>query len=120
MIESTLFTVLAGAAPVSVLVAARIFPMRRPQRDMTLPAIVYQRVGSSPDYTLAGDSGLDAVRIQVSCWASTYAGAKSLAAAVRTAVTGSASLSAITELELDDQDDATEEYRVILDFRIWQ
>jgi hypothetical protein len=116
MIETALYSVLVAAATAA---AGRVYPMERPENS-ALPAIVYQRVSTTPDVTLAGDSGLDAVRLQVACWASTYAAAKSLAAAARTAITGSASLKAITEMELDDRDEDTREYRVILDFRIWQ
>lgn len=119
MIETQLFTVLSTNSAVSALVVARIFPIRRPPANLTLPAIVYQRVSTATDVNLQGDSGLDSVRIQCSCWASTYAGAKALSAATRAAVNASA-LSSITEMEVDDFDVATEEYRVILDFRIWQ
>lgn len=119
MIESELFTVLSTDAGVIALAGARIFPMRRPPNTLTTPAIVYQRVSTAPDVHLQGDSGLDAVRVQCSCWSSTYAGAKALSAAVRAAVNASA-LAAITEMEVDDFDTSTEEYRVILDFRFWQ
>lgn len=119
MIESQLFTVLSTDAGVIALAGSRIFPMRRPQNMLTTPAIVYQRVATAPDVHLQGESGLDEVRVQCSCWSSTYAGAKALAAAVRAAVNAS-NLVAITEMEVDDYDISTEEYRVILDFRIWQ
>lgn len=116
MIETTVYSVLAAAATPA---ASRIYPLERPADD-PLPAIVYQRVSTDPDQTLEGDSGLDAVRLQLSCWAETYAGAKALAAATRAAITSSASLKAVTEMEVDDRDPETREYRVILDFRIWQ
>jgi len=119
MIETQLYTVLSTDSAVSALVAVRIFPMRRPANILTLPAIVYQRVSTAPEVTLQGDAGLDSVRVQCSCWASTYGGAKALSTAVRAAVNAS-TLSAITEMELDDEDTVTGEYRVILDFRIWQ
>ena len=118
MIETSIYTVLSTDVTVSALVSTRIYPMIIPQNG-TLPAVVYQRVSTLPINSLSGDSGLDSVRIQLSCWSPTYAGAKSLGLAVRNALTLS-SLKAITEMELDDIDDLTGHYRVILDFRIWQ
>lgn len=116
MIETTLYTVLSTDTAVSNIVSTRIYPLIAPQ-DSAMPAVVYQRVSTVPVNSLAGDSGLDAVRIQISCWASTYAGAKSLAVAVKNAVL---TMNAITEMEMDDMEDETRLYRVILDFRIWQ
>jgi hypothetical protein len=122
MIETTLYAVLKADPAVAALVVSggetRIYPLEVPQ-DVAMPAVVYQRIASAPEVTLAGDVGLDAVRIQVSCWAATYSVAKELAAAVRAAVNAS-NLRAVTEMELDDRDTETRQYRVIIDFRIWQ
>jgi hypothetical protein len=122
MIETTLYSVLKADPTVAALVVSggvtRIYPLEVPQ-DVVMPAVVYQRIASAPEVTLDGDAGLDAVRVQVSCWAATYAGAKELAAAVRAAVNAS-NLRAVTEIEIDDRDTETRQYRVIIDFRIWQ
>ena len=117
MIEQTLVAVLKNNSAVSALVGTRIRPLTLGQ-DEPLPAVVYQRVSTVPVTSLDGDSGVDAVRIQVSCWAETYSGARALASAVRAAVT--AGMVAVTEMDIDDRDEATQHYRVILDFRIWQ
>lgn len=117
MIEQTLVAVLKNDSAVSALVGTRIRPLNLKQED-ALPGVVYQRVSTVPVTSLDGDSGVDAVRIQVSCWAETYSGARALAAAVRAAVTGG--MVAVTEMDIDDRDEATQHYRVILDFRIWQ
>ncbi len=119
MIETTLYDTLAADTGVSALVGARIYPMLRPPAD-PLPAVVYQRIATDPAKDLGGDTGIDAVRIQVACWSATYAGAKALGAAVRAAVTGAAAMKATTEMDLDDRDNDTGDYRVLLDFRIWQ
>lgn len=119
MIETTLAAVLAADPAVAALVGVRIEAMDRLQGG-ALPAVVYQRVGSVPEATIKGDAGLDAVRVQVSCWAATFGGARNLAVAVRAAIVGSPLLRARTVMEMDDRDPVTRDYRVIQDFRIWQ
>lgn len=117
MIEQTLYAVLKNDSAVSALVGTRIYPLVMPQ-DGLLPAVVYQRVSTVPITSLDGDSGLDAVRMQSSCWATTYLGARILADAVRAAVT--LNMPAVTEMDISDRDETTGHFRMLLDFRIWQ
>jgi hypothetical protein len=118
MIEKQLVAILMADAAVQAIAGARIYPMRRPQDDPA-PCVVYQRISTAPVKNIEGDSGLDSVRLQVSCWATAYADAKALAAAVRSAINAS-DLKSATEMEMDDQDAETREFRVMTDYRIWQ
>lgn len=118
MIQSQLFLTLALDSDVADIVSTRIFPLRMPQKK-PLPAVVYQQIGLDPVNSLAGDSGLDQVRMQLSCWARTYEQAVDLAQVVRNAITTDANLKALTDLVLDDADDDTLAYRIILRFTMW-
>lgn len=118
-IEQTLYTVLSTNVAVAALVSTRIYPLLMPQ-NTAMPCVVYQRISSVPVTSINGDSGLDSVRIQVSCWAGTFAGAKGLASAVRSAVDGSSLLKSVTLMEMDDIDNETRNFRSMIDFSIWQ
>jgi len=117
MIEASIVAVLA-AGSTDALVDGRIYPMELPQAAV-LPAVVYQRIATEPLHTMEGDEGLDDVRLQFSCWATNYADAKALSAAVRADINASA-LKSRTTMELDDRDEETRHYRVILDLNLWQ
>ncbi len=117
MIEQTLYSLLSAAPAVTSLTGQRIYPLQRPQGD-TLPALVYQRVATTPVTSLSGDTGIDAVRLQIDCLAATYVQVKALADASRAAIVGG--LRAITEMQLDLYDDETRTFRVTMDFRVWQ
>lgn len=80
--ETTLYSTLSGAAGVSAIVAARIYPDVVPQ-DAALPCIGFAR--GETDYTTTihatGPVAEDAV-FEVSCMATTRSGADALAEAV--------------------------------------
>jgi hypothetical protein len=86
-IEDTLFTALTTNAGLSALISARLYPDERPQGAVN-PCIVYQRV-STPRVQVLGSTQAVAVsrpRFQFSCWALTKAEARSVCAALRTAL----------------------------------
>lgn len=123
MVESDLYTALSIDASVGAIVGgtgdgARIYPMLRPQ-GAALPAVTYQLIDRPRIDTasLRGNNAKVRSRVQVDCWAESYAVAKSLAAAVKNAV-----LAALTALSIDERDlyeDDTGIYRVSSDFSIW-
>lgn len=113
MLEQALFSALNGATDAG----DRVFPMVRPQ-ESGVPAVTYQRVSNVPTTSLAGDSGLDSVRVQIDAWASTYANAKALAAQVRSALLGAA-FKALMVSDFDDYETETQTYRVSMDFNCW-
>lgn len=83
-IEEALVARLAAAATAA---SSRIFPLAL-QEGSALPALSYFRVSTVRDYTHGGASGLVRARIQVDCWAATYAAVKSLAAQVVASLSG--------------------------------
>lgn len=119
MIEQDIITSLGGDSTLTALVGSRIYPLSRPQGD-PLPAIVYQRIATTPLNSINGFSRLDAVRIQFSCYAKTLLAAKELAEALRSAMDADTALKAICVMEMDDQDEGTRNFRTVVDFHIWQ
>lgn len=60
------------------IVATRIYPRIRPQNS-PLPAITYTVPGGARDATLKGLSQTRRPRVQIDCWAETYAQSRALA-----------------------------------------
>ncbi len=84
-IERTVADALTASAEVGALVANRVYPLTLPQGG-GMPAVVYQRVESSPNYTMQG-YGSETVTLALSSFAGTYAEMKDLALAVRGVMT---------------------------------
>lgn len=110
---------LAGDSSVTALVGTRVYPLILPQTP-TYPAITYQRISSTGTN---GNTALRASRYQVNCWATTHAGAQALAGAVKTlfeeytSTTSGIKMSLVVN-ELDDYDDDTDAYRIIVDIML--
>jgi len=75
--ETTINTILTGAADVKRIVNTRIYPLVMPQ-DPKLPAITYQRISNNPVNMLAGYSGLANPHMVINSWAMNYHEAKTL------------------------------------------
>lgn len=118
--EELVHDALAADAAVAGRVASRIYPLLMPQ-GAALPALTYQRISSDHQPSLAGHtSGLVNIRLQVDCWASSYAVVKALAVDVLIAL--SAGATAFKALLLSDNDLYEEEpriYRASMDFSVW-
>lgn len=112
MIENTIYTALSGLA------SGRVYPIVMPEKG-TVPAIVYQRISSTPENTLDGGATIDQIRIQVDTYAKTYAEAKNLASQVRTALESS-SAKATLQTDVDFFEPDVKLYRVTQDFYCWQ
>ena len=117
--EGAIRAAILASAPVTALVGTRVYPMMLPQAP-TFPAIVYQRISTVPDMLVEGP-GFAPIRIQLSMWATTFGGARTLADAVVTALHGyhggELRLSRLINL-LDDYEPDTKLFRVIADFRV--
>lgn len=114
-IGETIFSTLTGDAAVSAIVGTRVYPLVIPQGG-DLPAVTYQRIYGAPINDLAGAGELVRARVQVDCWATTYASVRALADAAY------GSLCAIGFLPINDMDDFDDEvpvYRVVLEFTVW-
>lgn len=100
-------------------------------RESLLPAMTYQRIATPRVRSLAGPSGLAHPRFQLNCWATTYAGAKTLSEAVRSRVDGYSGVigsDVIGDINLEDDGDMfdagveTETFRrygIRLDIIVW-
>lgn len=76
---------LSTHAGTTALVASRIYPVVLPQ-EPTYPAITFSRVSSQRIEGVHTNPGMATVRIQITCWASTFDSAKSVAEQVRLAL----------------------------------
>jgi hypothetical protein len=97
-IEQLIVAALKASPKVAGVCAGRVYPLKIPQGTI-LPAVVYQRISSRPDYTLQG-YGSEGVDMMINCFALTYAAAKDLSLAVRKAMAG-APLNAIFDGDRD-------------------
>ena len=84
-IEEGLVAYVLAQSAITTLIGTRIMPAPLRQ-ESSLPAISYQLISVRDDVLHDGPQGLPDARIQLDCWADTYAGAKTLAAAIKTAV----------------------------------
>jgi hypothetical protein len=113
MIEQTVFEVLAP------LVNDRVYPLQMPQSQAAYPSVVYTRIASEPQNRLSAGASLDQVRMQIDCYDTTYLGAKTLAASVRSAMEN-ASFKATLQFDSDFYEPEVKLYRVMADFYLWQ
>ena len=109
---------LAENAGVSSIVSTRIYPLKLPQNP-TYEAISYQRISNTGQ---DGTSTLRQSRWQINCWASTYGEAQALATAVKDALEEYVAISETPGInmarvvnELDDWDEESDVYRVMID-----
>jgi hypothetical protein len=125
VLEEGLVDYLLAYTPLTVLIGERVYPLILPQ-DPTLPALVYQRIGSVPEYSQSGYAGLTSARMQLTCWGTTLVSAKNTAEQVRLALGGykgpmgmSTVGASFIENEMDDLDEETGLFRVIMDVTLW-
>jgi len=111
----TIRALLVAAPAVTALVGQRISPAFRAQGE-DVPCVTLTLVAVTPQNHLAGVPTLDQNRVQVDSWAATYAGARDVAAAVRTALEAAG---LAMESEFDEYEAEVEEYRVSQDFYVW-
>ena len=79
--EVLLVAKLKSMSAVTALVGTRVWPLYR--KANTLPAITYEVTGDEPINHSTGTTKTSFVRVSILCFAATYAGVKTLAAAVR-------------------------------------
>ena len=121
--EEALTSILSGVA------GGRRYWVRAPQSLSTRPYIVMHRVSGNRDYHLKSASGYVQSRVQLDIYDETYGGAKTVARAVRDAVSGLATtiggvqIQRITveserDLPVDDTGEITNLYRTSIDLMI--
>lgn len=85
--EEAFRSLLLATAGVTALVGSRVDWGARPQGS-AFPAIALHLVSDVNGHTLDGPETMREARVQVDCWAETYAGAVALGRAVRAALDG--------------------------------
>ena len=106
-------------------ITTRCYPGTLPQ-GAVYPLVLYMKITGNRDHALRGATGWAHPRFQVETWATTYAGAKALASAVRNALDdykGTQGSVVIGSILIDSERDVYEDvvlcHRVIMDFMIW-
>ena len=112
---TTVRNILVAAGGVTALVGQRISPVLREQ-DETLPCVVLTTISVAPMNHLSGAPTLDANRVQVDCYATTYTGVRAVAEACRTALEAGGQM---MENETDLSEPDVDEYRVTQDYLVW-
>ncbi len=87
--EADLYALLSGAAGVTAQVATRIYPDVLPE-ECAYPAIVFARQRTEPIVGLSGQVFGSDIEMVIGCWAATRTAADAAAAAVETALAGTA------------------------------
>lgn len=118
-IEEAVQTALSGNSSVMEACGGRVYPLQIPQ-GKKLPAVVYQRVSTSPDTTLQGYQS-ESVTVMVNSFALKFSEAKALAKAVRSAMAG-APLKAdfLDEQDIINDSNGTSVFCVTAEFKCQQ
>lgn len=124
-LEAKIFTALTSAAPVAALVAKRVFPDMLPQ-ETQLPALVVTVISDVSESTLDGAQAdaLASARVQVDAYALTRAQARAVGEAVKNAMdlrtAGVGGFDCWFASSGNLFDDATQHYRIRMDFNVWR
>lgn len=124
-IEALVFTALTSAAPVTALVATRVFPDLMPQ-ETALPALVVTVISDVPESSLDGAQAdsLANARVQVDAYSRTRAQAREVAEAVKNAMdlktARSGGFDCWPASSRNLFDDRTQHYRITMDFNVWR
>jgi len=122
-LEEALRALMLARPPVTALVGTRINWGANPQGS-ALPAIVMNVIDDAAGLTLAGSDGLSQGRVQIDCYADTFAAAKITARAVIAALHGYSAPNGLRLIEhvatRDTREGSTNEadrpFRTSLDF----
>ncbi|HON69155.1 MAG TPA: DUF3168 domain-containing protein [Phycisphaerae bacterium] len=109
-VEVDMRTALTTDVTVAGLVGTRIFPGIAPQ-DAALPHIIYQRIAGGPLQASGGPMSTINANYVFICRDKTYAGVKTLAAAVRAVLDGwdnTSGTPAVSSCRLEDEGEDTE------------
>lgn len=126
--QEDLIARLIADAPLAALVGSRINWVRRPQAS-ALPAVVLQTISNVPSYTFDGETNFSDARVQVDCFALTYASARAVAQAVSSSLSGYRGtvgatafqgVFKVSDRDMQEPGEASEDriYRVMLEFMV--
>lgn len=86
-IEEALYSLVTTDTAVAALISTRFTPIEVPQKS-SLPAASYQVITTPREYDQDGPAGFASPRIQITITGQTYAEAKSVGNAIRSAING--------------------------------
>ena len=113
--QQDLYTLLSNASGVTALVSTRITPSIASQ-NTALPYITFELASTVNTNQVASNVKLAAhSRIQINCWADNPDTATAVADAVEAALT-----TGYVEFRREDRDPDTENFRTLLDWKIWK
>lgn len=122
-LEEAVATYLVNRPGIAGIVVDRVQPVGE---AIVVPCITYQRISGQRSLTQSGPSGWANPRLSMTCWSETYSGAKALAKQLRIALDGYKGLmgtviigKASVENDVDDRDDDSGWYRIIVDVMFW-
>lgn len=95
-----IYGILSAASGVTTLVSTKIFPRLAPMETVA-PYVVYSIVSVDPTDSKTRPSTLDRVRVQIDCYARTYASAEAVHSAVRSALDAYTIGSTVAGVKLD-------------------
>lgn len=114
-------TYLLADATVASLIGTRMFPVKLPQNP-TFPAVMIQTISGERVHSTDGASGLAGPRIQIDCWAESYADADAVFEAVRKRLDGKGNgdiQGMFIQSERDDFDFELGIYNRSMDVFVW-
>ena len=109
-----------GNATITALVSTRAYPISAGEQA-ALPYLIWQRISTTPVETQEASTTLEEIGIQVTCFASTHAGAVAIRRAVRSVIEGNHAEGPATYSQAQDigHDDDRRAFAVSCDFSIW-
>lgn len=90
MIHEAIRSIMVADATIAAIVGTKVFAHAAPNNSVVkLPYIIYSTISENPHtHSTSTGSGSMESRIQVDCWSTDYSEVKTLAQAVRVALTG--------------------------------
>lgn len=111
-ITTDLFALLSGNTSASV----RVYPLTAPDQ-VVKPYITYQRISSSSENVLSGNSGLTNTRMQIDVYATTYIESMAIASQIDSLMNGFKQTISLNSQDL--YEDIVKLFRVQTDYSIW-
>lgn len=124
-LEAAVFAALTGAPALTALVASRVFPDVLPQ-EVEMPALRVTVISDVPESSLNGAqaSALANARVQVDAYAKTREQSREVAEAVKAAMDLKSAKAGGFDCWFASSgnlfDDATQDYRIRMDFNVWR
>ncbi|SFB02710.1 Protein of unknown function [Collimonas sp. OK607] len=112
-IQEQLFALLSNATPA----AERVYPLIAPDA-VARPYVIFQRVSANTENILYGSSGLINTRIQLDVYATTYAQAQDIAAAID-GLMAAWNVQNVSVLSQDFYEPDAKLHRASIDYSIW-